>query len=111
MLVQMISAGEETGKLDMVLERVSNYYDQEVETSLKTATSMIEPIMIAVMGSWSAASACRCCCRFSRSAAIRRDRGRNRLTRPSIFRIRQALFDHFRLTIFRKLLDRHFPRL
>jgi type IV pilus assembly protein PilC len=49
-LVQMIRSGEETGKLDVVLERVSNYYDQEVETSLKTATSLIEPIMIAVMG-------------------------------------------------------------
>ena len=46
----MIAAGEETGKLDYVLERVSTYYDQEVETSLKTATSLIEPIMIAAMG-------------------------------------------------------------
>jgi len=50
MLVQMISSGEETGKLDMVLVKVSNYFDQEVETSLKTVTSMIEPIMITVMG-------------------------------------------------------------
>jgi type IV pilus assembly protein PilC len=50
MLVQMISSGEETGKLDVVLGKVSNYYDQEVETSLKTLTSMIEPIMITVMG-------------------------------------------------------------
>ncbi|MBN2217975.1 MAG: type II secretion system F family protein [Pirellulales bacterium] len=49
-LVQMIASGEETGKLDYVLERVSNYYDQEVEASLKTTTSLIEPIMIAVMG-------------------------------------------------------------
>ena len=49
-LVQMIGSGEETGKLDFVLERVSNYYDQEVETSLKATTSMIEPIMISVMG-------------------------------------------------------------
>jgi type IV pilus assembly protein PilC len=49
-LVQMISAGEETGKLDYVLERVSTYYDQEVDTALKTATSLIEPIMISVMG-------------------------------------------------------------
>ena len=49
-LVQMIASGEETGKLDRVLERVSTYYDQEVETSLKTATSLIEPIMIAAMG-------------------------------------------------------------
>jgi len=49
-LVQMISCGEETGKLDKVLERVSTYYDQEVETSVKGATAMIEPIMITVMG-------------------------------------------------------------
>ena len=46
----MISSGEETGKLDVVLGKVSNYYDQEVETSLKTVTSMIEPILITVMG-------------------------------------------------------------
>ena len=36
MLVQMISTGEETGKLDKVLQRVSGFYDQEVEASLKT---------------------------------------------------------------------------
>lgn len=50
MLIQMIRAGEETGKLDVVLERVSNYYDTEVEQSIKTSTSMIEPLMICVMG-------------------------------------------------------------
>lgn len=49
-LVQMISAGEDTGKLDEVLEKVSTYYDGEVETSLKATTSLIEPIMISVMG-------------------------------------------------------------
>ncbi len=49
-LVQMISSGEETGKLDDVLGRVSNFYDQEVETSLKTVTSMLEPLMITLMG-------------------------------------------------------------
>jgi type IV pilus assembly protein PilC len=49
-LVQMISSGEETGKLDSVLMKVSGYYDREVETSLKTVTSLIEPIMITVMG-------------------------------------------------------------
>ena len=46
----MISSGEETGKLDAVLQKVSVYYDREVETSLKTTTSLIEPIMIGVMG-------------------------------------------------------------
>jgi type IV pilus assembly protein PilC len=49
-LVQMIAAGEDTGKLDTVLEKVSTYYDGEVETSLKATTSIIEPIMISVMG-------------------------------------------------------------
>jgi type IV pilus assembly protein PilC len=49
-LVQMIAAGEDTGKLDEVLERVSTYYDREVETTLKATTSLIEPLMISVMG-------------------------------------------------------------
>lgn len=49
-LVQMIASGEETGKLEYVLERVSTYYDQEVEVALKTATSLIEPLMITLMG-------------------------------------------------------------
>ncbi|MDX1944638.1 MAG: type II secretion system F family protein [Pirellulaceae bacterium] len=49
-VVQMIAAGEETGKLDQVLGKVSSYYDKEVETSLKATTSLIEPLMICVMG-------------------------------------------------------------
>jgi len=49
-LVQMIASGEETGKLDQVLERIGIYYDREVETAIKAATSLIEPIMISVMG-------------------------------------------------------------
>jgi type IV pilus assembly protein PilC len=49
-LIQMIGAGEETGKLDVVLSKVSSFYDREVETSLKATTSMIEPLMICAMG-------------------------------------------------------------
>lgn len=49
-LIQMIASGEETGKLDYVLERVSSYYDKEVEMAIKAATSVIEPLMIAAMG-------------------------------------------------------------
>jgi type IV pilus assembly protein PilC len=49
-LIQMIGAGEETGKLDHVLGKVSSFYDREVETSLKATTSMIEPMMICIMG-------------------------------------------------------------
>lgn len=50
MLARMMRSGEETGKLDVVLEKISNYYDGEVEMSLKTTTSLIEPIMIVLMG-------------------------------------------------------------
>ncbi len=46
----MIGSGEETGKLDQVLDKVSTHYDLEVENSLKTVTRLIEPLMISVMG-------------------------------------------------------------
>jgi len=49
-LVQMIDAGEETGKLDVVLSKVSSFFDREVEMSLKATTSLLEPLMICVMG-------------------------------------------------------------
>jgi type IV pilus assembly protein PilC len=49
-LVQMIASGEQSGRLDEVLLKVSSFYDREVETSLKSATSLIEPMMICVMG-------------------------------------------------------------
>jgi type IV pilus assembly protein PilC len=50
MLIQMIRSGEETGKLDKVMLKISNFYDQEVDTTVKATTSMVEPIMITVMG-------------------------------------------------------------
>ncbi len=49
-LVQMISSGEATGKLGQVLNKVSDYFDREVANAVKTATSMIEPVMVGVMG-------------------------------------------------------------
>jgi type IV pilus assembly protein PilC len=49
-LVQMIGSGEKTGKLGMVLGRVSEYYESEVAIAVKSATSLIEPIMVAGMG-------------------------------------------------------------
>jgi type IV pilus assembly protein PilC len=49
-LLQMISAGEETARLDEVLQKVSSRYDDEVSTAIKSATSMIEPLLITVMG-------------------------------------------------------------
>ena len=50
MVVQMISVGEDTGALDAMLDKVSDFYDQEVESTTESLTSLIEPIMIAVLG-------------------------------------------------------------
>jgi type IV pilus assembly protein PilC len=48
---QMISAGEESGKLGEVLDEISGYYAKILKDRIKAVTSMIEPIMIIVMGS------------------------------------------------------------
>lgn len=50
MVVQMISVGEDTGQVDEMLDKVSDFYDQEVEATTEALTSLIEPIMIAVLG-------------------------------------------------------------
>ena len=50
-VVQMVGAGEESGKLGEVLDEISTYYAKQLREVIKTVTSMIEPIMIIVMGS------------------------------------------------------------
>lgn len=50
-VVQMIGAGEESGKLGEVLDQISDYYARQLKDQIKTVTGMIEPIMIIVMGS------------------------------------------------------------
>jgi type IV pilus assembly protein PilC len=50
MVVQMIGIGEETGALDEMLNKIAAFYDDEVNTAVDTLTSVIEPIMIVVMG-------------------------------------------------------------
>lgn len=50
MVVHMIAVGEETGALDKMLEKIAVFYDDEVNTAVETLTSVIEPIMIVVMG-------------------------------------------------------------
>ena len=50
--IQMISIGEETGELDAMMEKVADFYEDEVEQAVKALTSIIEPLMmvgIAVM--------------------------------------------------------------
>ena len=49
-VVQMISAGEESGKLGEVLDEVSEFYSRELKAVIKSVTAMIEPLMIVVMG-------------------------------------------------------------
>lgn len=50
MVVQMVAIGEETGNLDAMLSKIADFYDQEVDVAVKALTSMIEPIVIVVMG-------------------------------------------------------------
>jgi type IV pilus assembly protein PilC len=50
MLSSMIRIGEESGSLDEILNKTADFYDDEVEQAIQTATSLIEPIMIVIMG-------------------------------------------------------------
>ncbi|MGV8119732.1 MAG: type II secretion system F family protein [Candidatus Xenobiia bacterium LiM19] len=50
MVTQMVAVGEETGNLDAMLSKISDFYDTEVEYMLASLTSMLEPIMIVGMG-------------------------------------------------------------
>jgi type IV pilus assembly protein PilC len=50
MIIRMITAGEQTGKVDNMLERISDFLDEEIETTLSGLTSMIEPILIVFLG-------------------------------------------------------------
>ena len=50
MVTSMISVGEETGALDIMLSKIADFYDSEVDTAVKGLTSLIEPIVIVVMG-------------------------------------------------------------
>jgi type IV pilus assembly protein PilC len=50
MVVQMMAVGEDTGALDTMLGKVADFYDQEVEATTEQLTSLIEPLMIVVIG-------------------------------------------------------------
>jgi type IV pilus assembly protein PilC len=51
MVVQMMAVGEDTGALDVMLDKVADFYDDEVESTTEQLTSLIEPIMIVGIGS------------------------------------------------------------
>ena len=50
MVVRMLSAGEQTGNIDNMLERVSNFLDEEIETTLSGLMSLLEPMLIVFLG-------------------------------------------------------------
>jgi type IV pilus assembly protein PilC len=50
MVTQMMEVGEETGQMSAMLDKVSDFYDHEVETATESLTAAIEPLMVVVMG-------------------------------------------------------------
>ena len=50
MVSQMVKIGEETGELDKMLSKVADFYEDEVAAALKALTSILEPLMIVVVG-------------------------------------------------------------
>lgn len=50
MMVQMIAVGEETGNMEVMLNKVADFYDDEVDTAVAALTSMLEPLLMVFMG-------------------------------------------------------------
>jgi type IV pilus assembly protein PilC len=50
MLIRMVGAGEQTGKIDTMLEKMADFWDEEIEAVLNALTSLIEPLLIVVLG-------------------------------------------------------------
>ena len=50
MLASMVKVGEEAGSLDGILDKTADFYDDELEREIQTATALIEPAMIVLMG-------------------------------------------------------------
>jgi type IV pilus assembly protein PilC len=50
MIIRMLTAGEQTGNIDTMLERVSDFLDEEIETTLSGLMSLLEPVLIVILG-------------------------------------------------------------
>ena len=50
MMLRMVAAGESTGKIDEMLEKMADFWDEEIEATLNALTSLLEPILIVVLG-------------------------------------------------------------
>lgn len=51
MVSQMVAIGEQSGSLDVMLGKIADFYEEEVETAVKALTSLVEPVMMIVIGS------------------------------------------------------------
>jgi type IV pilus assembly protein PilC len=50
MVVQMIAVGEATGALDLMLAKIADFYDDEVDAAVEAMTALLEPIMMVFLG-------------------------------------------------------------
>src|SRR5688500_17667365 len=50
MVVQMIGVGEQTGAMDQMLQKIADFYEEEVDAAVTAMTSLIEPVMMAFLG-------------------------------------------------------------
>jgi len=50
MVIQMVAIGEESGSLDAMLAKVADWYEQEVDDAVDSLTSLLEPLIMAVLG-------------------------------------------------------------
>jgi type IV pilus assembly protein PilC len=50
MVAQMVAVGEETGALDSMLSKIADFYEDQVEAAVKSLTSILEPVMLVVVG-------------------------------------------------------------
>ena len=50
MVVQMIGVGEQTGAMDQMLQKIADFYEDEVDVAVAALTSLMEPIMMVFLG-------------------------------------------------------------
>jgi len=50
MVVQMIAVGEQTGAMDSMLNKIADFYDDEVDTAVEALTALLEPMMMVFLG-------------------------------------------------------------
>ncbi|MFH2136363.1 MAG: type II secretion system F family protein, partial [Patescibacteria group bacterium] len=50
MVTQMLGIGEQTGKIDVILERITDFYTRETENMVRNLTTIMEPLIMLLMG-------------------------------------------------------------